>query len=211
MPVHPEPAASELDALVARTAGFQPWRRVFHAFNAVFIAVAITLLDWSNGTLLAVLGGVVVVALGFDLLRLRNARANVLFFRAFGSLASPREAGGIASSTWYAVGVLTVVALFPRDVAIASILVMGLADPAAAAVGNAIGRRPFLGGTLEGSAAFFVTSALVLTLQHGWTAAVAAALTATLAERRSWPLDDNIAVPLVCAGTLAAMRWLGLS
>jgi len=209
--VLPEPPASELDSLVARTAGFQPWRKIFHACNAVLVASAIAFLSWPRTVLLALLGGVVALALCLDLLRLKSRQANVLFFRTFGRLASPREARGIASSTWYALGVFAVVALFPTDIAIAGILVMGLGDPAAAAIGRALGRRPFLGGTLEGSAAFFVTSTLVLSVQHGWTAAAAAALTAALAERRSWPLDDNVAVPLVCAGTLAAMRWLGYS
>jgi dolichol kinase len=29
-----------------------------------------------------------------------------------------------------------------------------------------------------------------------------------LAERRSWPLDDNLAVPLVCGAVIQAIAWI---
>jgi dolichol kinase len=205
-PVLPDPAASELEALVARTAGPQPWRKAFHAVNAVLIASALALFDWPHRPLIFTLAGAVVALLALDLLRLANPRANELFFRAFGKLASPREARGVASSTWYAFGILVAVALFPRPEAIAGVLVLGLADPAAALVGRTLGRRPFLGGTLEGSVAFFATSATVLAFQYPWPAVIAAALAGSVVERRSWPLDDNLTVPVVCAAVLV---WLG--
>jgi dolichol kinase len=133
---------------------------------------------------------------------------NELFFRAFAALASPREARGIASSTWYAIGILAAFALFPRAIAVSSVLVMGLCDPVAGYVGRRYGRRPFLGGTLEGSLAFFAVATLILVARHPAGAALAAALVGALAERRSWPLDDNLAVPLASGATLAAVLWL---
>lgn len=203
-----ETAASELDALVARTEGPQWWRKVFHAINATLIAAAIVLFEWPDRTLRLVLGVAVGSLFAFDLLRLSNRRLNSLFFRAFGKLASPREARGIASSTWYALGIFLAVVLFPRAEAVAGILVLGYADPAAAYVGRTLGKRPFLGGTLEGSIAFFVTSAAVLAFRFAWPAVLVAAAAAALAERRSWPLDDNLTVPLVSAGALHVVGLL---
>jgi len=207
-PPQDEPPASELDALVARTDGPQWWRKAFHAINATLVATAIVLFDWSDGTLLLVLGAGVLVLFALDLARLSNRALNTAFFRAFGKLASPREAIGIASSTWYALGIFLAVALFPRAEAVAGILVLGYADPAAAFVGRTLGRRPFLGGTLEGSAAFFLTSAAVLAFQFSWPAVLVAAAAAAFAERRSWPLDDNLTVPIVCAGALFGVGLL---
>ena len=205
-----DPPRPSLDTLVARTQGPQWWRKVFHAASAALIATAIAFLDWPDRTLLLALGGAVALLLAADFVRLSSPGANALFFRAFGRLASPREAKGIASSTWYAMGILIVVAVFPRPEAIAAILVLGLGDPAAAFVGRTVGKRPFMGGTLEGSAAFFGTSAalMLLLFDFAWQAVLVAALAATLAERRSWPFDDNLAVPLACAGALVAMGWL---
>jgi dolichol kinase len=201
--------SNALDALVARTAGPQWWRKAFHAFNAVFIASVIELLEPSRGIAVAGLSALVLTAFMLDALRFSNPRTNELFFRAFGKLASPREARRIASSTWYMVGILAVVALFPREVAISAILVLGLCDPAAAWVGRRLGRRSFLGGTLEGSLAFFAVGVVILAARHAWPAALAAAAAAALAERRSWPLDDNLAIPIASAAVIQAMGWMG--
>ena len=201
-------AAPELDALVARTAGPQWWRKAFHAANASLIAAALVFVEWQERTLLLTLTAAVALLLLVDVARLSSPPLNALFFRVFGKLASPREARRIASSTWYAIGILVAVALFPRSEAVAGVLVLGLGDPAAALVGRTFGRRPFLGGTLEGSIAFFATSVLILSFQFPWPAVLAAALAASAAERGSWPLDDNLTVPVVCAGVLSGMGLL---
>jgi dolichol kinase len=198
----------ELDALVARTAGPQPWRKIFHAFNATAVAVAVVAFDPSDALLLGALGGIAVVLLIADVFRLRNDQANRLFFRAFAALASPREARGIASSTWYAIGLLAAFALFSREIGVSSVLVMGLADPLAGYVGRRFGRRPLLGGTLEGTLTFLVAAAVILMVRHPAPVALLAAAVSALAERRSWPLDDNLAVPLACGAALTALLWI---
>jgi dolichol kinase len=210
-PVTTQPASEAgmgLDALVARTAGPQWWRKAFHAFNATLAATLLAVLDLTRAEAVGILLALLTVALIIDVVRLRSTRANELFFRAFGKLASPREARAVASSTWYVTGILVVVALFPLDVAVTSVLVMGLGDPAAALMGRTLGRRPFLGGTLEGSFAFFAVCVLLIGFRHGWPAAVVAGAAAALAERRAWPLDDNLAVPVVCAAAIQAVAWL---
>jgi dolichol kinase len=191
-------AALELERLVARTRGPQPWRKVFHAFNAVVTSVLVMTLDPPQAVILGFLGGLAAILLATDALRLRNVSANQLFFRAFGALASPREARGVASSTWYAIGILIAFIAFPRAVAVSSVLVMGLADPAASLVGQRWGKRPFLGGSLEGTVAFLAVAAVILATRHPMGVALVAAAISAIAERRAWPLDDNLAVPLAC-------------
>jgi dolichol kinase len=207
-PPRPTPADPGLDVLVARTAGPQPWRKVFHAFNATAVAVAVVVLDPNDGLLLGALGGIVLVLLIADVFRLRNDQANRLFFKAFAALASPREARGIASSTWYAIGLLAAFALFPREIAVSSVLVMGLADPLAGYIGRRFGRRPLLGGTLEGTLTFLAVAAVILMVRHPAVVALLAAAVSALAERRAWPLDDNVAVPLTCGAALTALLWV---
>jgi dolichol kinase len=196
-----------LDGLVEGTRGFQPYRKLFHAVNAVVISTALTVLDLPRTWELAILGGLFLVLLAGDLIRLAVPRANHFFYSAFQALASPREVSGLASSTWYALGVFVAVLVAPRAAAISSILVLGLADPVASWVGVRWGRRAFLGGTLEGSVAFVCVAAVVLFVRHPSAAALAIAIVAGLAERRSWPLDDNLAIPVVCAVLLRV--WVG--
>jgi dolichol kinase len=198
------PGARDLDALVARTRGPQPWRKVFHAFNASALSVTVVTLEPSQALLLGLLGGLAAILLAADIVRLRNVSANQLFFRAFASLASPREARGIASSTWYAIGVLLAFLAFPRAVAISSVLVLGLADPAASIVGQRWGKRPFLGGSLEGTAAFILVAGVILLTRHPVALALMATAVSAVAERRAWPLDDNLAVPIFCGLALSA-------
>jgi dolichol kinase len=124
---------------------------------------------------------------------------NALFFRMFPALASPREAVGIASSTWFLVGVFLAYALFPMRVAVPGILVLALADPAAGTIGRLYGKRRLGQGTWAGSAAFLGVAFAVLALHLGPAAGLAAALLVTTVEVVPWRLDDNLTVPVAAA------------
>lgn len=198
-----------LEPLVARTIGFQPWRKLFHAASGLTIAAGLTWLNLSDTQATLALGLAFAALVVFDVVRLRSRRVNALFFRVFSQLASPREATGLASSSWYALGAFVAVTFFERDVAVSAVLVVALADPVASWVGVRWGRRPLLGGTVEGTVAFLAVASLLLLLRHPATIALPSALVTTLVERRSWPLDDNLAVPVACAIVLAAGIALG--
>ncbi|TVP43795.1 MAG: hypothetical protein EA350_13095 [Gemmatimonadales bacterium] len=196
----------ELATLVAGTRGLQPWRRVFHAANGMVLAGLILsqVLPWS--VLVGLLLLALLAALALDLLRFGIPALNRLFFRVLRPLASPREAGGIASSTWYLLGCLVAVAAFPREIAAGSILVLALADPAASWLGRRWGRRRLGSGSLAGSGVFFTVATAVLlpfvVTAAGIPAVLLAATAATLAEAFSGPFDDNLLVPLVTGAVL---------
>ncbi|MDH3269729.1 MAG: hypothetical protein OEN56_00260 [Gemmatimonadota bacterium] len=204
-----DPARSpSFEDLVEGTRGLQPWRRIFHALTGVSVVVGIYLFDIPAGWAALFLGGVVALLLVVDIVRLKYPASNEFFFRCFRALASPREARGIASSTWYVSGMAIVLALFPIDVATSAILVLALADPAGSYTGQRWGRRPLLGGTVLGTAVFFFVAGVILWLRHGPVVALTAGLATTLAERHSWPLDDNLAVPLVAGAVTAGVAAL---
>lgn len=203
---HPPP--DSMDELVRRTEGLQPLRKLFHAFNGIVVAVGLTLLGLSKDQALMALGGIGVLLLLGDALRLFYKPANELFFRSFSSWVSPREANRPASSTWYVFGILLTLVLVPMPEAVSGVLVLGLADPIASVVGQKYGRRPFLGGTVEGTTAFVIVALTILLVRHPWQAAVPAAVLAAIAERRSWPLDDNFTVPLVTGVALYGVALL---
>lgn len=200
-----------LGGLVARTEGLQPWRRVFHAASGVAVAAILAWLEPGRLPVVAVLAGATTAAFAFDRLRLANPRLNRLFFLAFRPLASPREAARVASSTWYLLGMTLSLALFPLQVAIAAILVLALADPAASYVGRRWGRRALGGGTVEGSLVFAATAFLVLVPLTGPGPAGAAAVLGAAFETLRWPLDDNLVIPLVAgSATWGASALLGV-
>ena len=207
MKAPPSSELNELDALVEQTRGVQPFRRLFHAFTGTAVAVALTWLGLPRATAVTILGVVLVGQIALDVVRLRMPRANAAFFRAFRHLASPREAEGLASSTWYTVGLLLAVALFPGQAAISGILVLALSDPAASYVGQRWGRRPLLGGSVAGSVAFVVVGLAVLLPRHAAPVALGATVAGLLAERLSWPLDDNLALPPATAAAITLLEW----
>jgi len=177
-----------------------------HAASGSATAAVLALSDTPRATAVAILAAVLVSLSALDVIRLLDRRVNVLFFRSFRSFASPREARGPASSTWYTFGLLLTVAFFPRRCAVSGILVLALADPAASYVGRRWGRRAFLGATLEGTLLFAVVAFCIVAPRHGIAAAAATALVTTLAERLSRPLDDNLTLPVVGAATIALLE-----
>ncbi len=206
----PESTATEshLSEAVEKTGGLQPWRRLFHATNGTLVVLALAVLGLSRPTALLILGIILGVLAIMDLIRLLDPKVNILFFRAFSSLASPREQKKVASSTWYAASVLLVLLLFPLDYALAGILVLAWADPAANVIGQKTGKHPFLAGTVRGTATFVVVAFCALVcFVPWWMALVAAALTG-LVEAAPLELDDNLIVPLTAAGLLYFMGLL---
>jgi len=195
----------ELAHLVAATRGIQPWRRVFHAATGVVTALVLHFLLPERGWALLALGGLLAVLLLLDGVRLRYPPANRAFFRLFRGLASPREERSVASSTWYMVGILIAVALFPMTLVIPGVLVLAVADPAASVLGRAWGRRRLGTGSVEGTAVFVVVAFLVLLPFTGPGIALGAAVVAAAVEILPTGLDDNLTIPLATACALALL------
>ena len=97
---------------------------------------------------------------------------------------------------------LSSLVFFPGEAAVAGILVLALADPAACLVGRKWGRRRLGKGTVVGSSAFLLVSFLVLLWFLPWAPALGVALAASVVEVLPWPLDDKVTIPLAVAGTL---------
>lgn len=137
--------------------------------------------------------------------RLRSATLRSWFARALAPVLRATEVRRVTGATTLALGFATVVALFPRQAAVAGLLYAGFADAAGAIVGRAAGAHRFRSGkTLEGTIAFAVVAFFV-----GWAAAglglpAAAIVAVALAslEAAPLPIDDNLFVPLA-GSTLA--------
>ena len=199
---------NRLVELVAKTTGLQTGRRIVHAITGTVIFVAVTQLDLSESLIITGLSVLFLILLASDLVRLRVPHLNILFFRFFQILVSPRESQNIASSTWYILGALIAIVLFPLSAALSGILVLAWADPTASYLGRRWGKRSFLGGTLVGTTAFLVVAVLILSVRHPLTIAIPSACLITLVERLAWPLDDNLVLAPACAGILTLSELL---
>ena len=190
--------------MAERLRGVQPWRRVFHAGNALVVAFLPPFLGLGRWAVVGILTALLVGLAAFDYVRLHRADLNALFFRMFPSLASDRERTGVASSTWYALGLILVYAIFPLWVVVPAILTLGLADPAASTVGRIWGRRRLGKGSILGTAVFAGIAYAIMSAAVGPIAALLPALATAAIEVLPTRLDDNLTVPLAAATSL----WL---
>jgi dolichol kinase len=107
-------------------------------------------------------------------------------------------------ATYFIFSTILTILLFPKPIAIASILILIVSDTAAALVGKGIGKVRIFGKTLEGSLAFLVTSLVIVWIYprldrfSGSLAALGAALIEILPIR----LNDNLSIPLVAGAIM---------
>lgn len=101
--------------------------------------------------------------------------------------------------------------VFPKVIIITAFAIMIVSDTVAALVGRKFGRHPFIGKSLEGTFAFFMSAVAVVGLapKVGYAPAeyvigVTAALLGAIVEAMSTAIDDNLSVTF----SIAAAMWL---
>lgn len=197
-------------------------RNVYHVLSGFF---AIWLVEWvlPPSWLLPVAAGCATLAWTFEIARRRSSWVNSLLMAAFKPFAHPHEAWRINSATWFTSS-LVLLALTGRPmVASTALVVLALADPAAALVGRRFGSMKLVNGrSLQGTLTFFGVGTLAALALLSWRypevgplpavgmalAGSALGATAELLARR---VDDNLAIPAsVAVGMLAVMGLTGL-
>ena len=184
-------------------------RKVLHLSTAL---IPLTYAFVERQVVLWLLVACVVVAVTVEVLRHRNAACGALFKRWFGFMVRSAEWGRILGATYVLAAALLSIWLFPKPIAIAVLLILSVSDSAASLIGLRYGRRRFLGKSLAGSFAFFVTALVILWIalpeSHG--VAFTAAIVATFAEALPVPrfsrleLNDNLTIPLLTGAAI----WL---
>ncbi len=139
-----------------------------------------------------------------DLLRHFHSGMASLFQKYFFErVLREEEKRNLMGSTYFLFSSLLTILLFPKSIAIASLLILTLSDTAGALVGKWIGKVRIFRKTLEGSMAFLLSSLVIVwsypQLNH--LTGSLAALGATLIEVLPIQVDDNLTIPIV-AGTI---------
>jgi len=114
------------------------------------------------------------------------------------------EKATFMGSTYFIFSTILTILLFPKSIAIASILILILSDTAAALIGKWMGRIQIFGKTLEGSTAFMITSLLIVWIYphlNRYSGSLAA-LGATCIEVLPIKVNDNLSIPLVAGAIM---------
>ncbi len=169
---------------------------------------------WAVG-ITGVLAGTAVLT---ELLRRIHPRLNFALTLPFKHIIRPWERNRPNSASWYTLSVFMAVLVMPQFAAELGVLTLAFADPAATLVGKRWGHVKLFGEkSVVGTLAFLgmallvggVLFALAGPSMSSWrmvgmlgTVALAGTLTELACDR----LDDNFAIPLLCAGVAAL--WL---
>jgi dolichol kinase len=182
--------------------GIEIKRKIVHLTTLVVpVGYAVT----SEKTVILFLVPFFLALLLVDLIRHFHPGMASLFRKYFfGRVLREEEEPTFMGSTYFIFSTILTILLFPKSIAITSILILILSDTAAALVGKWVGRIRIFGKTLEGSIAFFLTSLFIVWIYPNlnWFSGSLAALGATLIEILPVRLNDNLSIPLVAGAIM---------
>jgi dolichol kinase len=182
--------------------GVEIKRKIVHLATLVVpVGYALT----SEETVIRFLVPFFLALLSVDLLRQFHSGMASLFRKYFfGRVLREEETPTFMGATYFIFSTILTILLFPKSIAIASILILILSDTAAALIGKWIGRVKILGKTLEGSMAFLLTSLLIVWIYPDLDrfSGSLAALGAALVEILPIKVNDNLTIPLVAGAIL---------
>jgi len=174
---------------------------------------AIPLLYWFLFDRQVMLGGVIFLAVGFltaEYLRLHFPLAEKIFLAVFGTAIRNHEHRNLTGATYVFTGAVLTIFLFPRELAVVSLLILSISDTVAALIGIPFGKHKFLAKSLEGSTGFFIATLIILSVFMPETILLnlLVALLLTIAEALPLNIDDNFMIPLLSGCLLSITSFL---
>lgn len=165
------------------------------------------------------ISGVLLFAVVAETSRRFSQSANAALMKVFAPIAHPHEHHQINSASWYTLALAIIVFTTSQLACSLAVMVLGLADPAAALIGRRFGRTPLRHGrSLEGTLVFVAVGTVASlgvmaflfpglgtlpALGIGLVAGVAGALAELFSGRR---LDDNFTIPVAVAAAVALVQ-----
>ena len=141
-----------------------------------------------------------VTVLFLDYFRLEHNMRIPFFYTMYREGEADRLGGHI----YFALGAISVIALFSKEIAYAAVLMTTFGDMVAALIGKSYGKRRVFqkifknDKSIEGSASEFITDFLVCLLILGNPlVSLVMAFSATLTETAVNKIDDNLVVPIL--------------
>ncbi|MFQ6612183.1 MAG: diacylglycerol/polyprenol kinase family protein [Fidelibacterota bacterium] len=179
-------------------------RKSIHFFNLI-IPLTYLLVIPDKYLVVKLLSVFTLLFIFIDVGRHRIKWIRFIFRRWFNFMLRQHELEAqLTGASWVMIGALVTVLLFPRPVAILSLIFMSLGDLAAAMVGMSFGKHKIWEKSLEG---FF--GGLIVCIVIAWfyqqvpfPLGVAGALGAMVMELLPIPLDDNFKMPLGAGMTI---------
>ncbi len=155
----------------------------------------------ARDTTLVILAGVFVLSLSLEIGRLFIPRIRSRVNPIFSPIMRVAEERKLSGATYLLAGAWITIYFFEKEIALVVLLLVSLSDAAAAIVGTAYGKIHLWQKTLEGSAAFFASTGLILIVMMNLSVEqmLAGLFISTLIELLPIPVNDNLTLPVLTA------------
>jgi dolichol kinase len=181
-------------------------RRLFHLATGLTLALLVFRLGREKAVIL--IGSLFLITVLVETLRLRINAFNRVLVGWFGSLLKERETHYPTGVGYFLGGILICLLLFHLEVALASIVILSVGDPAASVVGQRWGRIRIGKKSMEGAVAFWVCAMTAGVFFQGFWPGLPfltysiGALTGAVVECLPIRVDDNLILPLATGLTM---------
>ncbi|OUR97124.1 hypothetical protein A9Q84_12405 [Halobacteriovorax marinus] len=199
-------------------------RRFFHMSMGIFIGI-IYYSFLSHQLAVSILGTAACLVYIFEQVRINYPEHAASFQIVTKYLLRAEEQLKESAGMPFVMGLLLTLLSFPKVVAVSAIFTLAIADPMSAIIGIRFGKNKIVKGkSLEGSAAFFICTFLIIILVFGFMyqndmslvvlLAVLVALIMSAFEMIPVRIDDNLTIPIMtglicwfCAGFLGIQTF----
>ena len=185
-------------------------RKLIHLCNLI---IPFTYLFYFHSKIeaLIVLGPITLFALIIEYLRTYSYRVKNIFNKyLFAMLRKHEKNGKYTGATWVFIASTISIAVFPKEIAVISLVFMAIGDTTAGLIGRKIGKIKYYNKTLEGAFAGFVMCLIIgLLMDLGLPNIVIifGALSAMIIEIIPVSIDDNLRIPLFSGTIMYTMSF----
>ena len=147
----------------------------------------------------------VLIFISIDLLREKNKYIKIFFNLFFNRMMRKHELdGALTGASWVMISAFVTILIFPKNIAILSLIFMSIGDTVAGLVGRRIGKLKIGEKTVEGFVFGFLACALISYNYKliPFSISIYGSLVGMIFEVLPLPLDDNLKIPLSSASIM---------
>ena len=183
-------------------------RKLLHLSNLIIPFTYLLYFD-SKVEILIILLPITSFSLLIEYLRINSKSVKNIFDKyLFLMLRNHEKSGKYTGATWVFISSILSIGIFPKDIAIISLIYMSIGDTAAGLIGRKYGKIKIYNKTLEGALAGFIICLMVglmIDLNISKSILTIGALSAAIIELLPISIDDNIRIPLFSGTVMYAM------
>lgn len=196
----------------------QIYRRIWHMVGGLVLGLSFLFVNSPMSVTIPIFAIIAAIVIAGDLGRLKIKTFNDRIAKDFKWLIRDKEKASISTMTYFLSGSLISLLLFPKEIAIASILFLAVGDPVASIVGIRFGKNRILWGkSVEGFLACFIACYLISYMMFAnnvsssfslFIFSILSALTVSIAEVLPFKYDDNLTIPVLSGFVMSCLSFI---